>query len=205
VVAQVEFFCSPEEEAYVLDYVRQSADVMALPMALQMPSALSAVSLELLPAWPAPFDVFIWMRSAGQLAWHNARPIVQGETHGQLVNRLFAANAWDAASPHAGLAMLDLDASPVLIYRRALVRDGQIGPCVLFARASNIDRVSPDFAKWTRRVLSWVRRHSQLIHDWRKQHPTLPNPYSIVSSIHAFPDALADIESGKHPFAILLR
>jgi hypothetical protein len=98
--------------------------------------------------------------------------------------------------------MLNFETSPVLVYRRSQVCEGRLGPALLISQASNADRVSERFAKWVRRCLSWVRRRTKRIHDYREQHPGLPNPDSLVSSIYAFPDAQAELESGQHPFAL---
>lgn len=204
-VAQVEFFCSPREEDAVLRYLRGSGDVVAFPVTFHRPATVPITPLQPLPPWPEPFDVFIWLRSAGPLVWHTERPTVAGDTHGQLVNRLFASDTWDNARRDEGLALLDVDLSPVLVYRRALSVDGQVGPCLLLSRASNLDRVSPEFARWVRRVQGWVRRNAKRIHDWRSKNPSIPNPHMILNSIYAFPDALAEIQSGAHHFAILLR
>lgn len=189
----------------MLQYLERNADVVAFALGHHAPSALSTIAITQAPPWPAPYDIFIWLRSAGPLVWHTERPRVEGETHGQLVNRLFASEAWDQHPPDDHRAMLDVDASPVVVYRRSLTLDGQVGPCALFSPATNAANVAPAFEKWVRRILSWVRRKSTRIHDWRHQCSELPNPHGIVSSLYAFPKALARIRSGDHDYAILLR
>ena len=74
------------------------------------------------------------------------------------------------------------------------------GDAVIFGDES--ERVSQEFAKWVRRCLSWVRRRTKRIHDYREQHPNLPNPGRLLNSIYAFPDAYAEVESGRHHFVI---
>jgi hypothetical protein len=129
---------------------------------------------------------------------------VDGSTHGELVNRLFAAENWDAASPVDGEAMLDFEKSPVLVYRRSQLRDDRLGPGLLISQASNAERVSQDFSKWVRRCLSWVRRRANRIHDYQAKHPGLPNPAGLLNSIYAFPDAEAELASGRHRFGLFI-
>lgn len=202
--AQVEFFCSAREESALLGYLSSTGDVVALIPVLPRKNSLPVLDLDNPIPWPESFVAYLWLRSAGSLCWHDSRPTVSGETHGELVSQLFAAERWDTVSPGEGEAMIDFERSPILAYRRSVLREGLLGPCILISQASNVERVSPDFAKWVRRCLSWVRRRSTRIHDYRRQHPALPNPDSLLNSIYAFPDALAELESGHHRFAIFV-
>lgn len=111
---------------------------------------------------------------------------------------------WDSAQPQAGKAMLDINRSPVLLYRRGPTEGSTIGPCDLVSTPAAPERVSPEFAQWIRRSFSWIRRRSTRIHDLRNPHPHLPNPLSLVSSIYAFPKALDAIRSGRHDYVITI-
>ena len=97
--AQVEFFCTPAEEAQVLAYLGASGDVFSFPVALQDPETLVGVDLHVPPEWPVPFDIYIWLRSAGPLKWHTDVPRVSGVQHGELVSRLFAWKTWQSLAP----------------------------------------------------------------------------------------------------------
>jgi hypothetical protein len=117
---------------------------------------------------------------------------------------LIAREEWEAAGLEEGDRMIDLDLSPVLGYRRALVRGARIGPCTLTAPPSSLQRVGPEYERAVKRAWAWVRRHGKNVHDWRKPNPDLANPDHIVSTIYAFPDADRALRSQNHKFAILL-
>jgi hypothetical protein len=202
--AQVEFFCSAREELDLLGYLLSTGDVVVLSPRLYRENPFSVLDLSKPAPWPDPFAAFLWLRSSGPLQWYESRPIVDGRTHGELVNRLFASERWDADSPGEDEAMLDFEKSPIFVYQRSLLREGYLGPCILISQASNAERVSLEFAKWVRRCLSWVRRHSTRIHDYRAQHPALHNPDGLLNSIYAFPDAETNLGSGHHNFAIFV-
>jgi hypothetical protein len=200
--AGIKFFCTPPEELEVLRYLLSSDGVVAFDRRIARPQVLPTIDAMAPPSWPTPFACFLWLRSSGPLEWHSAKPEVGGKTHGDLVHSLIASMSWDGAPPPAGMAMLDTNRSPVLLYRRGPMDGRTIGPCDLTSMPSAADRVSPVFAQWVRRCFSWIRRRSTRVHDWRSQHPSLANPLSLLSSIYAFPKALEAITSGKHDFVI---
>jgi|GEM_PF-5876476 len=202
--AQLEFYCSAREEEQLFTYLQATGDLVGIPPTLHDPSDLRYLDLNERPGWPAPCDVLLWKRSLGQLRWYGEAPVVEGVTHEEFVHRLFAREEWDELAPGPDEALLDFDLSPVLYYRRSLVRGGQVGPCLLLSGAANAERVSHEFAKWMNRCFSWIRRHSTRVHGPENMNPALPNPYSICNSIYAFPDALSEIEGGKHPYVVRL-
>lgn len=180
--ARADFFCSPAEEKAILEYLLQSGDVIALTYRLRGSPDLPAVDWTAVSPWPEPFDCFLWLRSAGSMKWHRSRPEAKGETHGELVNRVLASMAWDADAPPGGEGFLDVETSPAMIYRRSTVLDGRSGPCLLLCPPSNPDRISKEFAAWTRRCFAWIRRDSTRVHDWRAPSSTLPNPMHLLTS-----------------------
>ena len=202
--AGIFFFCTPSEELDVLRYVLSTGEILAFDRRIASPQVLPTIDALTPPTWPAPFECFLWLRSSGPLEWHTSRPTDLGKTHGDLVHTVVTRLNWDASPPPEGKAILDTNRSPVLLYRRGPSSGATIGPCELVSTPSAPERVSPDFAQWVRRCLSWIRRRSTRIHDWRRPHPTLPNPLSILSSIYAFPRALQKIDAGKHEFVVLV-
>lgn len=203
--AGINFFCTPPEELDVLRYLLSSHEVVAFDRRIARPQVLPTIDAMAPPVWPASFECFLWLRSSGPLEWRLSKPELGGKTHGDLLDSLVTSLNWERAPPPSGMAMLDTNRSPVLLYRRGRTDGRTIGPCDLVSTPSAADRVSPVFAQWVRRCFSWIRRRSTRIHDWRRQHPSLANPLSILSSIYAFPQAFDAINSGKHNFVISRR
>jgi hypothetical protein len=201
----LDFFCSSNEEKSILKYLLHSGDVIGLTSRLRGSPDLPPIDWTAVPAWPEPFSCFLWLRSAGSMNWHRSRPEAKGKTHGELVNRLLASMAWEANPPRGDEGMLDVETSPVMIYRRSMVLEGRSGPCLLICPASNPERISKGFAAWKRRCFAWVRRHGTRVHDWRVPSSTLPNPDGLLNSVYAFPEALIRLKRGDHEYAILLQ
>ena len=203
--ARSDFFCSPTEEKSILEHLLHSGDVIGLTYRLRGSPDLPPVDWTAVPPWPEPFSCFLWLRSAGSVQWHTSRPEVKGETHGELVNRVLASMTWDADPLQQDEGLLDVERSPVMIYRRSTVLEGRSGPCLLLCPPSNPDRISKEFAAWARRCFAWVRRHGTRVHDWRAPSSTLPNSDHLLNSIYAFPEALVRLKRGDHGYAILLQ
>jgi len=205
VTARSDFFCSQSEEGSILEHLRHSGDVIGLTYRLRGSPGLPPIDWTAVPPWPAAFGCILWLRSAGPIEWLTSLPEAKGDTHGELVNSLLASMAWKADPPPGGEGLLDVERSPVMIYQRAAVLEGRFGPCLLLSPASNPERISNEFAAWTRRCFAWMRRHSARVHDWRAPSSTIPNPDHLLNSVYAFPDALLRLERGDHEYAILLQ
>jgi hypothetical protein len=201
--AEIRFFCSASEEADVLRYLMEQAETRVFRVYQNQLKPWKNFLIERLPRWPRPLELYLWWPIHGTLIWHTSPPPVAGPTHGSLVMNLIAREEWEAAGLGEGDRMIDLDLSPVLYYRRALVRGARIGPCTLTAPPSSLCRVGPEYERVVKRIWAWIRRHSKNVHDWRKRNPNLPNPNGIVSTIYAFPDAHRILRSQNHKFAIL--
>ena len=203
--ARVDFFCSEAEEDAFLRYMSVSGEVVGLQPSFQSETDLPVIDISRLPEWPKPFGCFLWLRSAGPVSWHSSRPSVEGATHGEFVNRFLASQAWDSISDKTGQRLLDVERSPLFIYRRSLIEDGLTGPSLLLCPSSNPDRVGREFAAWVRRCFAWIKRHSRRVHDWREPNPSLPNPYGLLNSIYAFPEMFEKLQSSDHPYAVILQ
>ncbi|REJ71266.1 MAG: hypothetical protein DWQ34_13505 [Planctomycetota bacterium] len=202
--AQVEFFCSPSEERDVLRYLTKHPGTLVYDVTDGRMQLCDHFSVDDIPEPPASLLLYFHQPAHGDIIWHTTRPTVAGPTHGSLVQNLFAAEEWDKRGLTNNDKMVDSDLSPVLCYKRGVERDDRIGQNTVLAPSSSLNRVNPEYEKWVKRSLAWVRRRGTIIHDYRKQSDTIPNPYSIVNTIYALPDVLADVESNTHSFAILI-
>jgi hypothetical protein len=198
--AQVQFLCSSTEERDILRYLFKSEGTHLYEVRERLWALRQSLSVDDVPAWPEPFEIYIWQPVFGSLIWFTSRPSVSGGTHGSLVMTLLAGDAWDALELGPAGKMLDNDLSPVLVYKRGGIREGRVGPCSVLAPPSNLERVGPEYKRWVTRTLAWIRRRGTIVHDWRNPSTSLWNPESLLTTIYAFPDALREIESGSRKF-----
>ncbi len=203
--AQVEFFCSPTEERDVLRYLTKTEDTLVYDVAAGNMSPWDSFSADDIPDHPAALNLYICQPAHGGLIWHTSRPTVAGPTHGSLVKNLFVREEWDKRGLGGNDKMIDTDLSPIICYRRGMPHDGKTGQNLVLAPPSNLQRVGPEYEHWVKRSLAWIRRRGTIVHDYRKESDSIPNPYSIVNTIYALPAVLADIESNNHSFAILIQ
>ncbi len=200
--AQIQFFCSAREERMVLDDLADDVAVAVFLLDGERMQELPEFSPNELPNWPDSVCLYLWATAFGPLRWYDKRPNVGGLTHGSLVASLFAQEHWDESAAVEGDRLLDQDTSPGMCYKRAEFIDGRTGPCTLIVPPSNLERVGPEYAKWVNQCISWIRRRGKKVHDWRSPSEVIPNKFGFLNSICAFPDALAQIETGVHSFAI---
>jgi hypothetical protein len=201
--AQVQFFCSPQEEHVVLERLTADPALVVFLLDGQRMTELPEFSSHLLSPWPEFVCLYIWAKLLGPIQWHEKRPKVEGTTQRSFVARLFAREHWDKSGIAKGEKLLDQDLSPGICYKRPEIADGRTGPCTLIAPPSNLKRVGTEYEKWVNRYLGWIRRRGKLVHDWRSPSTVLPNQRGLLNTVYAFPEALKEIESGEHSFAIL--
>jgi hypothetical protein len=202
--AQVQFFCTPAEERDVLRYLTKSEGTLAYDVTDGRLTKCAPFSVDDIPDQSSPLSFYIHQPAHGSLIWHTSQPAVEGPTHSSFVKNLFAREEWDKRGFGDKDKMIDTDLSPIICYRRGVLQNGRTGPNMVLAPPSNLQRVSPEYYRWVRRSLAWIRRRGAIVHDYRKQSDTIPNPHSIVSTIYAFPGVLEAIESNDHSFAILI-
>lgn len=198
------FFCTQEEERVVWEYLNQG-DVAALLIDPFDLNSVTPVNFEILPPWPEPLAIYFHHKPSGPLHWHRNIPALKQQPHDALVNSLLAQNKWRELNLPSGSAMLDVETSPMQIYFRPRIENGQIGPSELVCPPSNARRISNDYQRWVERSKSWIRRKTVRIHDWRHRTELLPNPLGIATSLYAFPKAREEIESRTGKYAILIR
>ena len=202
--ASVDFFCSPQEERDVLRYLTRSAGIEVCRLGDGRITPWADFSPDQLPEWSEHFAVSLWQPEYGPLVWYTSQPAVEGPTHSNLVQNLSARQEWDRLGLGEGDRLLDISLSPLLQYWRGAVRSGRRGPSEIVALPGSLDRVGTDYAKWVKRSMAWVRRRGEIVHDWRTPSDTIPNPHWLLSTVYALPDALQELQSAGHGYAILL-
>ncbi len=200
--AQVEFFCSPEEERAVLRYLTKDAGTLVFDLRNGNLNPWDSFSADELPKWPDPLIVCLVDPDHGELAWHSSAPPAVGQTHRSLVMNLFAREEWNKRGLGDGDRLLDIDLSPVLIYRRGVFDNGRTSQNLLWAPPSSLKKVGAEYERRVARSLRWIRRRGAIIHDYRQQSPTIPDPNFLLNTIYAFPDVIESIRSKTHSFVI---
>jgi hypothetical protein len=202
--AQVEFFCSADEEREVLRYLTKDPGIRVFDVSTGSLTPWESFSVDHLPEWPRPLQVVLWQPAYGDLIWHDSTPTVAGRTHGGFVMNLFAYREWKKRRLGGRDKLLDTDLSPILHYRRGDSRADGMSQNVVLASPSSLARVGPEYERWVKRCLAWIRRRGTIVHGCRGFSQTVANPHTIASTIHAFPGVLDDIRSGNHGFVIAI-
>ena len=202
--AQVEFFCSPAEERELLAYLTKGPDTCVYNIVNRYMRFWDDFLADDVPQPPSPLNIYIYQPSHGSIIWHTSRPSAVGPTHSSLVKNLFAGEAWDELKLGSKGKMLDTDLSPIICYCRGTRHQGRTGQNCVSAPPSSLERVGPEYERWVKRSLAWIRRRGTIVHDYRKRSTTLPNPDSILNTIYAFQGVLEAIQSGHHRFMITI-
>jgi hypothetical protein len=200
--SKVEFFCSPGEERQVLQYLTQTDGTQVFDVRGGHIKLWDTFSTDKLPDWPEALAIYLWQPSHGPLIWHTSRPKIKGPTHASLVINLFTQRVWDEHGLKENDKLLDTDLSPILSYQRGVTQENKLLPNCAIAPPSNLLRAGYEYERWVRRCLAWIRRRGTIVHHWRKEATTIPNPHSLLNTVYAFPEALKEIESGSHGFTI---
>jgi hypothetical protein len=198
--AQVEFFCSPAEERDVLRYLTKAPNTRVFDVRGGSLTPCESFSAEDLPPWPEAVHVYLWQPTHGSLVWHKSPPAISGESHRSFVMNLFAREAWDARRLGVGDQLLNADLSPIVCYRRGLMRDGRVGPNLILAPPSSLLRAGREYERYVQRSL-----RGSIVHDWRNQSVTIPNPAKLVNTIYAFPDVEQRLKEPDHEFGIFVQ
>lgn len=95
-------------------------------------------------------------------------------------------------------ALINSDASPVLLWKPASFGDGVFYVGDIGSQAESMEAVSPEFARWVNRVTSWIRRRGTRVWGLERHalRPDLDVSMSTVSNVYALPDALLSLEDG---------
>jgi hypothetical protein len=198
------FFCTKEEESLVWEFLRKGdiASLLINPFDL---NGVMPIDFNIIPDWPEPLAIYFHFRQAGSIQWHEKKPMIDSSQHDALVNSLLAQQTWSEFNFQQGSSILDMERSPLQIYFRGVIENGQIGPSSLTCPPSNMGEISNEYGRWVERSRSWIRRNSVRVHDWRNQSNVLHNPLKILSSVYAFPKAKEEIDLNPEKYAILIK
>ncbi|XAM00481.1 hypothetical protein OT109_03635 [Phycisphaeraceae bacterium D3-23] len=201
--ASVDFFCTANEELQVFRYLTKDACVEVYDAARDMVRQRDAKVLDDLPEWHSELKLFFLHSASGQWVLHTTRPDVDlNANHDQLVASLIARDRWDHSDIISNQGLIDFERSPALVYIRGQRSSRTIRASQLVAYPSRLASVSIDFERWVKRVLGWVRRKGEIVHDYRTPSCSIPNPDHLLTTTYALPEAKILIDSGNHPYEI---
>jgi hypothetical protein len=96
--AQVEFFCSPDEEREVLRYLSNADAMEFFDVRERRLTPWKSFSINDLSDWPDPLHIYLWQPTHGSLIWHTLRPEVAGSTNRSFVMNFFARGITNGGS-----------------------------------------------------------------------------------------------------------
>jgi hypothetical protein len=185
------YFATLEDHATLLDYLGEPDKVTLHPWPV-VRNPLDTLSRE--AALDTP-QVMVVNRDLGPSV-----PIRPGDgaldqpTKAGLFNRL----NWDRLHPAHDEALLDSNASPVLLWVPAVAGIEIIGVSQLGSQADAMAAISTDYERWVNRTTGWIRRKGTKV--WGLEQgtvrPDLNIQLSFINSVYALPGALRAFEQG---------
>jgi hypothetical protein len=151
VVAAVHFYGTPTDQLALLDYLGEPDDVTLHPWPLVTSSGASLTRHEALSL----SQVMVVSRVLGQ-PWliRGEDAAMSGSSRSGLFNRL----NWERLNPKPGEALVDSNASPVLLWIPASHTEGALASGNIGSQADSMSAVSTEYERWANRVMNWVRR-----------------------------------------------
>jgi hypothetical protein len=192
VVAAANFFATPADDAALLNYLGE-------PIAVSLHRwPVVPISLNPLPRSELgnKKQIMIVSHELGlpRLIRAEDDSAMQGGTRAAVFNRINQ----ERLAPAPGDGLVDSDASPVLLWVRGGTTDALIHQSQIGTQADSPAAISPEYQRWARRVMSWVRRNGTRVWgpESKQLRPDLDIDVHHISPIYALPGALAALEAG---------
>lgn len=191
-VAGVSFFAAEDDEVVLLDYLGEPAEVQLFPW--------GPVRLDRSPfigrSGLGPHRKVGILRPAlgDMIVVRPQSPAFGTSTKSGILNRI----NWQAFHPSEAEGLVDWDRTPALLWTRGLGHSNCLALSGLGSQATSMAGVSPEFALWVQRCMSWVRRRGQKVWEWKTQgcYSQFDVELPIASTVYALPGALSILKSG---------
>jgi hypothetical protein len=191
VVAAVHFYGTPADQLQLLDYLGEPDEVTLHPWPL-VPSSAAPLTRQ---AALSCSHVMVVSPALGQpsVVRPDDAAMAEGSRSG-VFNRL----NWERLTPKPDEALVDSNASPVLLWVPATHAEGALGSGHIGSQAESMSAVSTDYERWANRVMNWVRRKGTKVWGLQTQgvRPDLDLRRTDVTTVFALPDALVALEGG---------
>ncbi|WP_370121388.1 hypothetical protein [Arthrobacter sp. MW3 TE3886] len=185
------YFATLEDQATLLDYLGEPDKVTLHPWPV-VRSPLDALSRDEALAVP---QVMVANRDLGPpLPTRPGDRAMDQPTKAGVFNRL----NWDRLRPAPDEALVDSNASPVLLWVPAKIGTDVIGVSQLGSQADAMAAISTDYERWVNRTTDWIRRRGTKVWGLGQGtvRPDLDIQLGFVNSVYALPGALRDLEQG---------
>jgi hypothetical protein len=191
VVAAVHFYGTTSDQLELLDYLGEPDDVTLHPWPLLVSPAASLTRQD---ALSRP-HVMVASRAFGQPSGIRSGEAAMSEpSRSGVFNRLNL----ERLNPKPNEALVDSNASPVLLWAPATHAGEALGSGHIGSQAESMSAVSADYERWANRVMSWVRRRGTKV--WGLEAPGIRPDLDLrrtdVTTVFALPNALAELEGG---------
>jgi len=202
-MAQIEFFCTIEDEINLISQIAKDDSIKYSLIENNRLTEWSDLKDLTVPDSGLKLEICIWKTDLGDLEWLRKEPEIDSSSHSRLVKSLFTKEHWKKEKEQTDFdKMIDDENSPILYYKRGeIIYDYQL-PNLILSPQSSVDKISNDFKKWFNRTVSWVRRNSDMVYNWKITESNLRNDMSFANSIYALKNAKQLIDTDKHKFAI---
>ncbi|WP_133247064.1 hypothetical protein [Pseudarthrobacter sp. AG30] len=190
-VTAVHYFATLEDQMMLLDYLGEPAKVTLHPWPL-ITTPLTALNRE--DALEQSRVMVVNHQLGLPVPVRAGDAAMQGGSVSAVFNRL----NWETFAPAEDEALMDANASPIILWSPARLRPDAILPSSLGSQADLMAQVSKDYERWVNRSMSWIRRNGTRVWglEWRQTRPDLDIDLSFISTVIALPGALQALESG---------
>ena len=202
-MAQIEFFSTIEDEIKMISQIAKDDSIKYSLIENNRLTKWTDLKEITVPDTNTNFEICIWKTDLGDLKWLSKEPQIDSSSHSKLVKSLSTKEHWNNKKELTNFSkMIDDENSPILYYKRGeLIFDYQL-PNLIISPQSSIDKINNDFKKWFNRTVSWIRRNSEMIYNWKMTNTKLRNDMSFMNSIYALENAKQLINTDSHNFAI---
>lgn len=190
-VAAVHFYGTLSDQLHLLDYLGVPDEATLRPWPVVTSPATRLTREDAL----SRSQVMVVSRVLGEPSVVRPGDTAMAEpTRSGVFNRL----NWTRLLPEPGEALVDSNASPVLLWVPATYSGGALRSGHIGSQADSLGTVSKEYESWANRAMSWVRRRGTRVwglqaHDIR---PDLDIRRTDVTTVFALPDALAALSGG---------
>ena len=183
----VHFFATASDEDVLLDFLDEPASVRLFQWWGEPDTYLARNARQ------GHGGIGIHAIHQGPLQWVR---INDTTTHPDGRSSLLRRVNWSNDPRHA---LLDVDASPALLWSRGSTAGPTITPSALGHQAASLREMTDEFRRWESRVIRWVNRTGTVV--WNCADPRNPQPTGdvqllTVSTVYALPGAAAAIREG---------
>ncbi|GAA1475648.1 hypothetical protein GCM10009623_00940 [Nocardioides aestuarii] len=190
-VSAVHFYATANDHEQLLDYLGEPAEVTLHPWPVVASPPIVLSREEALSGG----NVMVVRRALGlPVLVRDGDAAMSSTSKAGLFNRL----NWERLKPQPTEALVDSNASPVLLWAPATHTGSALTSGHIGSQADSLSAVSSEYERWAKAAMNWVRRRGTKVWGLEAQavRPDLDVRRPDVTTVFALPDALAVLEGG---------